>query len=93
METLVSFFKEVMINVNIFLNWSNVKVNKFIIQKKDLITMDIHVQIKALALTFQKVKARLQFSKNGSGSNVKVKTLSTNKKILLQRIFMCKSKL
>ena len=50
--------------------------------------MDIHVKIKALALTFRKVIARLQFSKNGSGSNVKVKRLSTNKKILSQRIFM-----
>ena len=28
MEALVSYFEEVMINVNIFLNWSNVKVKR-----------------------------------------------------------------
>ena len=47
--------------------------------------------IKALALTVQKLFARLRFSKNGSNSKVKghmVKNNGTHGKVLSQRIFM-----
>ena len=43
------------------------------------------MKIKALALTIQKVLARLKFSKNRSRSNVKVKRYSTNKNDLITK--------
>ena len=55
MEVLVSYFQEVMTNVNFFLNWWNVKVKSLNTNKKILSQGIFMWNIKALALTFQKL--------------------------------------
>ena len=51
---------------------SNIKVNRFSTNKKILSLGTFIRNIKALALTVQKLLAKLKFSKNGSNSKVKV---------------------
>ena len=64
MEALVSYFQEVMTNVNFFfINWWNVKVKSLNTNKKILSQGIFMWNIKALALTFQKLLARLMFEK------------------------------
>ena len=60
-----------MTNVNFFL-FVKCEGQKTKYLQNDLITMDIHVKYQTLALTIQKLLARLNFFKNRSPSKVKV---------------------
>ena len=72
-----------MTNVN-FKKRSNVKVKRFSTNKK-ILSLGIFMRnIKAIALTVQKLLARLKFSKNGSNFKVRVKNNGTHGKVLSQ---------
>ena len=72
MEALVCYPKEVMTNVIFFLNWSNTKAKRLSTYKKISSQGIFMWNIKALALTLQKLKAGLKYLKSRSNSKVKV---------------------
>ena len=71
MEALVSYFSEVMTNVNFFyLNWSKVKTKRLSTYKKISSQGIFMLNFKALALTIPRLLARLKFLKSRSHSKV-----------------------
>ena len=64
MEALVSFFKEVMTNVNFFLvnPWSNVKVKSLRTYKKISSSCDIHVKYQSSSTHCSKVISKVKVS-------------------------------
>ena len=71
-EALVSYPKEVMTNVNFFVNWSNAKFKRLNTYKKISSQGIFMWNIKDLALTIQKFLATLKFLKSTKNSQVKV---------------------
>ena len=64
MEALVSYFSEVMTNVNFFLNWSKLKIKRLSTGlQKDLITRDIHVKYHSSNTHYSKVISKVKVLK------------------------------
>ena len=85
-ETLISYFLEIITNVYFFFKWSNVKVKSFKFQHKDTITSNNHVKYQSSSTHYSNFINRVKVFKTQvrlQGQGHKVKNVGTHGKVLI----------